>query len=205
MRISDRSCQNLIVPFYPTEVHERFLSPSNAATEDLGSKGIAASFVCGSFVELFVVIDSDEIEKASFRTNGCGFMIAAADVLCDWLSRKQLSALHGLNDEELRIVLRGVLGDFRLDREQCASVVFDALHKAMSNYRETRVAEYEGEKALICTCFGISEETIVATIAANKLTEVEDVTDHVRAGSGCGSCRMLIQELIDSRDRVSED
>jgi len=70
----------------------------------------------------------------------------------------------------------------------------------MSHYRELRVSEYEGEKALICTCFGISEDTIVATIKENKITDVEEVADQVRAGSGCGSCRMLIQELIDSRD-----
>ena len=200
MRINGASCQNLIVPFYPSKIHHRFLSPANAATDGLGTKGIAASFVCGSFVELFVAIDGDEIGKASFRTNGCGFMVAAADVLCDWVSRKQLAELHGLNDEELRAVISGVLGEFPSDREQCASVVFDALHQAMSHYRELRVSEYEGEKALICTCFGISEDTIVATIKENKLTDVEEVADQVRAGSGCGSCRMLIQELIDSRD-----
>ena len=198
MRISVGSCQNLIVPFYPSKVHERFVSPANAASEDLGSRGIAASFVCGSFVELFVVIDGDEIEETSFRTNGCGFMVAAADVVCEWLSGKQLGELHGLNDAELRVVLFDALGNLPPDRVQCASVVFDALHQAMSNYRELRVAEYEGEKALICTCFGISEDTIVAVIAENKFSEVEDVAGHVRAGSGCGSCRMLIQELIDS-------
>jgi len=205
MRISVGSCQNLIVPFYPSKVHKRFVSPANATSEDLGSRGIAASFVCGSFVEMFVLVDGDEIAKASFRTNGCGFMVAAADVVSEWLSGKQLSELHGLNDDELRDVVGDALGRFPLNREQCASVVFDALHKAMSNYRELRVAEYEGEKALICTCFGISEDTIVATIAENKLTEVEDVANHVRAGSGCGSCRMLIQELIDSSDRVASD
>ena len=200
MRIRVGSCQNLIVPFYPSKVHERFVSPVNAASEDLGSSGIAASFVCGSFVELFVVIDGDEIEKTSFRTNGCGFMVAAADVVCEWLSGKQLAELHGLKDEELRVVVHGVFGDLPPDRAQCASVVFDALHNAMSNYRDFRVAEYEGDKALICTCFGISEDTIVAAIAENKFTDVADVASRVRAGSGCGSCRMLIQELIDSRE-----
>ncbi|PYT00299.1 MAG: hypothetical protein DMF63_06915 [Acidobacteria bacterium] len=198
MRIRGRSCQNLFVAFYPSKIHERFLAAKNAVNEDLGSRGIAASFVCGSFVEMFVVIDGDEIEKASFRTNGCGFMIAAADIVCDWLLGKQLADLHGLNDYELRDVVSHGLGEFPSGREQCSSVVFDALHKAMSNYRELRVAEYEGEKALICTCFGISEDTIVATIVENKLTDVAQVASRVRAGSGCGSCRMLIQELIDA-------
>jgi NifU-like protein len=194
----DGSCQNLTVSFYPSKVQERFLSPANVAGEDFGTKGIAASFICGTFIELFVAIEDDGIEKAKFRTNGCGFMVAAADVLCEWLSGKQLAKLHGLNDDELCIVVTEALGKFPANRMQCASAAFDALHKAMSNYREARIAEYEGEKALICTCFGISEDTIVATITEKKLTEVEDVADHVRAGSGCGSCRMLIQELIDA-------
>ena len=198
MRISAAPCQNLIVPFYPSKVHERFASPANATSEDLGSRGIAASFVCGSFVEMFVLVDRDEIAKASFRTNGCGFMVAAADVVSEWLSGKQLAELHGLNDGELRGVVGDALGHFPSDREQCASLAFEALHTAMSHYREARVAEYEGEKALICTCFGISEEAIVSTIAKNKMTQVEDVAKHIRAGSGCGSCRMLIQELIDT-------
>jgi len=200
MRINGASCQNLNVPFYPLKIHERFKFPVNVSSEDLGSKGIAASFVCGSFVEMFVLLDGDEIGKASFRTNGCGFMIAASDILCDWISGKQLGELHGLDDAELHRVVGDALGRFPSDREQCSSVVFEALHTAMSNYRQARVAEYEGEKALICTCFGISEDTIAAAIGEKNLSEVEEVAEHIRAGSGCGSCRMLIQELIDARD-----
>ena len=197
MRITAGSCQNLRVPFYPSKVHERFIAPANAANEDRGSKGIAASFVCGSFVELLVSIEGDEIQMANFRTNGCGFMVASADIICEWLSRKQLAELHGLNDAELRVVVGSGLGEFPAGRDQCAAVVFAALHKAMSSYLYLRVAEYEGENSLICTCLGISEDTIVAAITENKFSEVEEVADRVRAGSGCGSCRMLIQELID--------
>lgn len=189
------------MPFYPPKIHEKFCSPAHAAREGRGSRGIAASFACGSFVEFFVVMDGDEIAGASFRTNGCGFMVAAADVVCGWLHGRQLSELHGLDDDELRVVVHANLEEFPADRTQCASVVFDALHKAMANYRSARISEYEGEKALICTCFGVSEDTIVMSIEQNKLTYVEEVAKLVRAGSGCGSCRMLIQELIDSKTR----
>jgi len=69
----------------------------------------------------------------------------------------------------------------------------------MAAYRERRVEEFQGEKALICTCFGVSEETIVTAISENSLSDVDQVVDLCRAGSGCGSCRMLIQELVDMR------
>jgi NifU-like protein len=70
----------------------------------------------------------------------------------------------------------------------------------MAAYRARRIEEFQGEKALICTCFGVSEETIIGAIAENGFTEVEQVSKAYRAGSGCGSCRFLIQELIDMRD-----
>ncbi len=165
----------------------------------MGMVGGSASFVCGSFVELSVrmKVDADSIDAVTFRTNGCGFMIAAADTLCEWLSGKALLDLHGLNDDELTQAICVELGAFPADRAQCAGVVFESLRNAMALHRERRIEEYEGEKALICTCFGISEESIIAAISANGYTEVEQVSETCRAGSGCGSCRMLIQELVD--------
>jgi NifU-like protein len=68
----------------------------------------------------------------------------------------------------------------------------------MARYRELRIEEFVGEKALICTCFGVSEQAIIQSIEEYSLTDVEEVAGRCRAGSGCGSCRMLIQELIDT-------
>ena len=187
--------------FYPAKVNKRFESPTNVGASDAGENGKSASFACGSFIELSVEINADQgsIEGANFRTNGCGFMIAAADTLCDWLRGKMLSELHGLGEEELMRTISTELGAFPLDRIQCARVVFEALHGAMSSHRARRIEEFHGEAALICTCFGISEESIVSAISENGFTEVEQVAEKCRAGSGCGSCRFLIQELIDMR------
>jgi NifU-like protein len=104
-----------------------------------------------------------------------------------------------LNDNELMKLISTHLGNFPPDRVHCADIVFDALRNAMGRYRERRVEEFLGEKALICTCFGISEDAIIAAISENGFTDVEQVADAYRAGSGCGSCRFLIQELIDMR------
>ena len=125
-------------------------------------------------------------------------MISSADVLCKWLKQKPLTELHGLHESELRHIVAAILGEFVSDRLQCADVVFEALRDAMAEYRRQRIEEFHGEKALICTCFGVSEETIVSAIRTNGLTEVDQVSAICRAGSGCGSCRMLIRELIDT-------
>jgi NifU-like protein len=193
------SWQNRLVAFYPGEIDERFRSPANAASDELEVTGASASFVCGSVVRLSVNIDVDSgrIEKARFRTNGCGFMIAAADALCDRLANRPLAELHGLDDNELILDLADDLGTFPPERVQCAVVVFESLRSAMSVHRAHRIEEFVGEKALICTCFGVSEESIIAAISENGFTDVEQVAVKCRAGSGCGSCRFLIQELID--------
>jgi NifU-like protein len=191
------------VTFYPRPVNDRFLAPVNIATRPAGTAGRSASFVCGSFVELSVAIDPERsiITAAKFRTNGCGFMIAAADMLCEWLAGKMLIELHGLNDRELNAVIGRELGEFPAGRTQCAIVVFDALRNAMTRHRESVIEEFQGETALICTCFGIAEETIAAAISKRNYTSVDQVSESHRAGSGCGSCRLLIQELIDAEER----
>jgi NifU-like protein len=191
--------------FYPPEVRERSTSPSHAGTIDASSsEGVGASFLCGAFAKVSLRIDEGSafIGKASFTTNGCGFMIAAGDALASWLEGKKLNDLHGLPDVELHDVVGSDFGEFPTERKQCMTVVFEALRASLAEYRLRRVKEFRGETALICTCFGVTEDTIVETIEKNDITGVEDVTAICRAGSGCGSCRMLIAELIDNRDRL---
>ena len=128
-------------------------------------------------------------------------MLAAADVLCDWLRRKSVKDLHGLEADGLMECVTAELLSFPPMRTQCAEIVFEALRYAMRDYRSRRIEEFQGEKALICTCFGATEETIERAIEDQGLREVDEVSDLCRAGSGCGSCRMLIAEMLDSADR----
>ena len=189
--------------FYPAAVNERFLAPVNLATQHTGQSGRSASFICGSLIELSVSIDEDHnaITSAKFRKNGCGFMIAAADVLCEWLAGKSLADLHGLNHTELLSTVTAELGEFPTAREQCAGLVFDALREAMSRHRESVIHEFQGDTALICTCFGVTEETIARALSERDYTTVDEISESHRAGAGCGSCRFLIQELIDAKQR----
>lgn len=131
-------------------------------------------------------------------------MVAAAEQMSTWLEKLTLSDLHGLSEIELTRIITAELGEMPPARQDCATVVFEALRIAMSDYRTSRLDEFQGEKALICTCFGVAEETVVRTIAENKLTDVDEVSELCRAGSGCGSCRMLIAELIESAEPVGE-
>lgn len=188
--------------FYPAKINARFRSPRNVGKAHAANAvGTSASFECGSFVRISLEIKNDEkvIIQARFQTNGCGFMIAAADTVAEMLAGLKLTDLHGLGPNEYRRLLADELDEFPPARKQCADLVFSALKEAFADYRAYVIEEFSGEAALICTCFGVSEETVEAYIAANSPTTVNNVTEACRAGGGCGSCRMLIQEMLDTR------
>lgn len=49
----------------------------------------------------------------------------------------------------------------------------------------------------ICYCFGVDSFTIKKAIYLDKLKTVEEVTAKTKAGGGCMSCHMRIEELLD--------
>ncbi|HKX83784.1 MAG TPA: (2Fe-2S)-binding protein [Pyrinomonadaceae bacterium] len=172
---------------------------TNTTPSDPDADAVAANFQCGCFIRYFLRVNpDDQILVTGFRSNGCGYMIAAGYELSLLLDGKSLRDLHGLDSDELAEGVFAKLGDFPQEREQCFGVAIEALTRVFDVYRRKRIEEFIGEKALICTCFGVSEETIENIVHRGRLTDVEDVAKACNAGSGCGSCRMLIQEIIDS-------
>ncbi len=186
--------------FYPPKITALFHAPQRAGKAvRANAAGTGASFVCGSFLRVFLEIDLEtkEIRDASYKTNGCGFAIAAAEVLTENIVGRKLTELHGLNHAEFFGEIENELGRFTAARTHCAEICFDALQAALQDFRALQVEEFAGEKALICTCFGVSEDTIQTIIASDRAESVEQIGDLCNAGTGCGSCRFLIQELID--------
>ncbi len=172
----------------------------NRRNIDANAASIAVNFGCGSFVRFSLSIDAENrtITDAVFSSNGCGFMIAAADALADHVARKNLTDLHGFVDAELNKHIQTNLGEFPMARRECVTTCIEALRLAFADHRTQQIDEFQGEKALICTCFGVTEETIESLIVKGSLKTVDQVTNTCNAGGGCGSCRMLIQEMLDA-------
>ena len=186
--------------FYPEKIGEKFRAPQYAGKADgANAVGTEARFVCGAAVRFTLRIEKEtkEILVARYQTNGCGFLIAAAEMLAESINNRKLIELHGLDHAELECQIESALGRFPANRRHCVHLCFDALQSALANFRAAQLEEFTGEKALVCTCFGVSEETIERAIEENALETVEEVIDACRAGGGCGSCQPLIQELID--------
>lgn len=186
--------------FYPEAVSRRFHDPKKVgASVRANAAGTDASFACGCFVRFRLDIDPEtkQVKGAAALTNGCGFMIAAADTLAETVEGKCLTDLHGSGDDELTHIAEAELGPFPQERRHCLATPIAALHAAFADFRSYLIEEFQGETALICTCFGVSEATVAQCIADIRAETVEQVTETCRAGGGCGSCRMLIAEMID--------
>ncbi len=193
-----------MIKFYPEKISERFHAPRNVGSATgANAVGTNATFVCGAVLRLSLRIEKDtkKIVGAKFKTNGCGYLIASANVLTEQIIGKKLNELHGLDKSVLQTQIKSELGEFPENRKHCLELCFETLQDAFADFRARQIEEFTGEKALICTCFGVSEETIEKVIKNNSLETVEDVTDACNAGGGCGSCQPLIREIIDTTCR----
>jgi len=186
--------------FYPPKINEKLASAAFVGEPtDASAVGTSANFVCGTFIKFYFRIekDSKEIIEAKYKTGGCGFVIAAAEVLCGEIVGGKLVELDGLDKSVLRKKIEEALESFPEPRAHCLEICLEALQAAFADFRTAQIEEWSGEQALICSCFGISEETIENLVRENSLETIEEVTDVCGAGGGCGSCQPLIQEILD--------
>ena len=199
--------QNPCVAVYPEIISELSLSPdSSGVCEEESSSGKSANFICGTFLRFSLRVEpsTKRLEEIKYLTNGCGFAIAVAETLAKEVRTIPLTDLHGIKSIKEKIISR--VGELPRNRHHCSEMAIEALRAALANYREHVIHEFQGEKALICTCFGVTEDSIIAVIEENRVVDLEQFSGLSSAGSGCGSCQMLIQGLIDaSRCQIPED
>ena len=164
------------------------------------AEGVAVNFHCGSFVRFRLNIDDRRsVCDVEFTTNGCGYMAAAADVLAESLRNGLLADLGGLQQKMLSDRVIQLLSDFPADRRSCLDAVIESIKQAFADLRRRVVTEYQGERALICTCFGVTQDRIEEAVRTGGLRSVDEVSAVTNAGRGCGSCRLLIQEILDGQ------
>ncbi|MDH3529661.1 MAG: (2Fe-2S)-binding protein [Acidobacteriota bacterium] len=164
------------------------------------ANGRAAAFTCGVSVEFRLAIDEATkcVDQAGFTTNGCGYAIAVAEKLADGITGTELVRLEGLS--VLEDLISTGIGEAPGGRHHCFNICFDALQNSLADFRRRQIAGWNGEDALICSCFGVAESFIETAVREHGLCTIEAVGASCRAGTGCGSCQPLIQEILDSFD-----
>jgi NifU-like protein len=193
-----------VMNFYPSKINERFLEPTNVGKiESLDATGTGGSFVCGAALKLFLQIEDGKIVAAKFQAAGCGFLFAAADALCEQIKNKEFAEIGKAVSAKQNLFAADFEKQFPARRTHCLELSLEALVAAINDYRAAKLESWNGDEALICTCFGVSETQIETAIVKNELTSVEEVTENCNAGGGCGSCQPLILEILDDVWRTS--
>jgi NifU-like protein len=143
--------------------------------------------------------ETQRITEAKFKAAGCSALIAAASLLTEEAIGKTTGEAAGLGQGlELMGRLASVL---EKDRADCAALACEALLAAIRTYSDSVRDEWNGDDALICTCFGVSERMIEGEIRDKRLRSIAEVTRECNAGAGCRSCYPLIEDIMEEVNR----
>jgi NifU-like protein len=178
---------------YTDKVKDHFLNPRNVGViEDADGVGEVGSIACGDALTFYFKLDDGgRIKDAKFQTFGCASAIASSSALTEMVIGKTLDeAARITNDDIARY-----LGGLPKEKMHCSVMGREALEKAIACHRGEAAKVVEGE--IVCECFGVTDRDIDRVVRENQLKTVEDVTDYIKAGGGCGKCHERIQEIID--------
>jgi NifU-like protein len=179
---------------YTDKVKDHFLNPRNVGEiENPDGVGEVGSLACGDALTLYFKLDDQErIKEAKFKTFGCASAIASSSALTEMLIGKTLAEAETITNENIA----DYLGGLPKEKMHCSVMGRDALEKAITCYRGSAEKKVEGN--IVCECFGVTDIQIERAVRENHLTTIEQVTDYVKAGGGCGNCHDKIQEIINT-------
>jgi NifU-like protein len=86
------------------------------------------------------------------------------------------------------------LGGLPKEKMHCSVMGHEALEKAIACFLEEPEKKPEGN--LVCECFGVTDVQIEKAITEHTLRSVEEITNYIKAGGGCGNCHEKIEEII---------
>ena len=155
---------------------ELFFNPKNVGEARQPSFiGRSASFHCGATLRISLHIDeSQRIVEAKFKAAGCSVLVASASFLTDQVLGKTTGEAAALGQRVGSIEKQ--IGSLPAERTDCPGLACEALVAAIREYSDAIRDSWEGDQALICTCFGVSERRIEQEIEENHLTTVAEVT-----------------------------
>jgi NifU-like protein len=189
---------------YTEKVLELFHNPKNQGliekTEETDVAvvfGEVGSIACGDALRLHlkIQIEQDSILDARFQTFGCTSAIASSSALTELVKGLTLDEALNVTNQDIA----NFLGGLPEAKMHCSVMGQEALEAAIFNYRGIPLANHEDDEgALTCSCYGVSDSRIRRIIIENGLTRAEQVTNYIKAGGGCGSCLVEIDDILDT-------
>jgi NifU-like protein len=183
------------------DLRDHFLRPLNVGEiMEPAAVGEAGSFACGGMLRISLRIDDqNRIADIKFRAIGCSFLVSGASRLTESVKGKTVAEAATLAQSPEQTGWPE--GEIPPVRAACMKLCRDALLSAIQHFSDSKRAQWHGDDALICSCFGVSENTIEREIEARNLTTIAEVTSACRAGAGCRSCYSLIEDILESVNR----
>lgn len=177
---------------YTEKVKEHFINPRNVGeVENPDGVGEVGSLACGDALKLTIKVDeNDRITDAKFQTFGCASAIASSSALTEMVIGKTVKEAQEITNEQIA----EFLGGLPKEKMHCSVMGQEALEKAIACYLGEPEKIPEGN--LVCECFGVTDVQIERALADHALKTVEEITNYIKAGGGCGKCHEKIEELI---------
>ena len=122
---------------YSKQVLDHYENPRNVGVLEDASNvgtGMVGAPACGDVMRLQIQINDDGIiEKAKFKTYGCGSAIASSSLLTEWVKGKTL-------DEALQIKNTEIVEELELPpvKIHCSVLAEDALRSAIEDLKNKR-------------------------------------------------------------------
>lgn len=180
---------------YTDDVMDHFLKPRNVGyIEDADGVGEVGSLACGDALTFTFKLGGDSrIADAKFKTFGCASAVASSSVLTEIVKGMTLEEAAKITNEDIVDKLGG-LPDQKL---HCSVMGQEALEAAIADYRNKGKEGVAEKVAILCTCFGVTEDEVRKVITEHDLTSAEQVTNYCKAGGGCGGCIGQIENIIE--------
>lgn len=176
-------------------ITEQFFNPANVgAIEQPDGVGVNASLICGAALRISLRVADSKIIDAKFKCSGCSYLVTACSFITELAKGKTTGEAAALLQKPNQ---QALVAGWPAEKNQCLELASQGLLIAIRNYSDAARAEWSGDEALICTCFGVSERVIENVIESGGLRTIAEVTKASNAGAGCQSCHPLIEEILD--------
>ena len=177
---------------YTDKVKEHFISPRNVGEiENPDGVGEVGSLACGDALKLTIKVDENHrITDAKFKTFGCASAIASSSALTEMVIGKTVEEARQITNDHIA----EYLGGLPKEKMHCSVMGQEALEKAIACFLEEPEKRPEGN--LVCECFGVTDVQIEKAVTEHTLRSVEEITNYIKAGGGCGKCHEKIEEII---------
>ena len=114
---------------------EHFKNPRNMGEmEDADAVGEHGNPICGDLMYIYIKVKDERIADISFQTFGCAAAIATSSMVTELAKGKTLDEAMKISRNDVADALDG-LPPIKL---HCSNLAADALHDAITKYREKK-------------------------------------------------------------------